>query len=118
MDSKKDINNYVCPSCFNQIECCTCLYPPYNLIMIDKTIQWAIKKLNNQHKITIACCGGHYVPNEMSSIYISFQTKPKTAPLEWFIRGNGIYYICFPKNEIEWKMQQKKQFNHLQHWIE
>ena len=117
MNNKKNHNNYVCPICFNQIEFCICDYAPYELIMIDSSIQWAIKQLNNKHIKTTASCGGHYTPNEMASIYISFQNKPQKAPLDWFIRGNGIYYICFPKNETEWQIQQRKQFNHLQHWI-
>ena len=115
--NQKNHNNYVCPVCFQKIESCNCISIPYSLIMIDEKIQWAIQELNNKHIITQSCCAGHYIPNKMTCIYITFQNKPKTKPLGWSIRGNGIYYLCFPKNQNEFESICQKQYNHLKHWI-
>lgn len=64
--------NYVCPYCFNTVNKCICkLYPPYNLLFIDKGIQEHIRILNNKGYRTIGCCEGHYKERCIST-YITF----------------------------------------------
>lgn len=69
--SKKVMENYVCPSCWNQIQNCTCAnYPPYHLIMIDVNIQDIIRTLNQKGYQTIGCCESHF--GDSCNIYVLF----------------------------------------------
>ena len=58
--NKEAYLNYVCPYCWNALNKCTCdLFPPYQLIFIDRNIQEHIRILNNKGYRTIGCCEGH-----------------------------------------------------------
>ena len=58
--SKAAYMNYVCPYCMHTLNNCTCdLFPPYNLIFIDKNIQEHIRILNEKGYRTTGCCEGH-----------------------------------------------------------
>lgn len=67
---KSIYENYVCPSCFNQMDKCTCdVFPNYYLIWIDKGIQEHIKTLNDKGYDTEYSCESHEPKN---IIYITF----------------------------------------------
>lgn len=52
--------NYICPYCWNTLNNCDCdLFPPYQLIFIDKNIQEHIRILNKKGYRTTGCCEGH-----------------------------------------------------------
>ena len=72
MKKNKDVYmNYVCPYCWNTLDNCTCdLFPPYNLILIDKNIQEHIRILNEKGYRTMNCCEGH--KNTCLNTYIAF----------------------------------------------
>lgn len=58
--SKAAYMNYICPYCWHTLNNCTCdLFPPYNLIFIDKNIQEHIRILNEKGYRTTGCCEGH-----------------------------------------------------------
>ena len=58
--SKAAYMNYVCPYCWNALNKCTCeLFPPYQLVFIDKNIQEHIRILNEKGYRTTGCCEGH-----------------------------------------------------------
>lgn len=91
--SKKLYELYVCPKCFNQLNKCTCkLYPPYELIMIDKKLQDHIRLLNEKGYRTWACCEGHAAGEE---IYIRLlvtrdMLKTKLPSGFWFDKSEFI----------------------------
>lgn len=69
--SKKVMENYVCPKCWNQVQNCTCeTYPPWRLVNIDVNIQEVIRILNTKGYTTVYCCESHF--GYSFSIYISF----------------------------------------------
>lgn len=69
--TKKDYELFVCPSCWNQLNKCTCeCYPPHNLIFIDRKMQKVIKILNEKNYRTGGCCEGHYRGH--CDMYIAF----------------------------------------------
>ena len=69
--SKKVLENFVCPNCWNQVHKCTCAaYPPWTLIMIDLNMQEIIRILNEKHYQTIGCCESHY--KDSYSLYVAF----------------------------------------------
>lgn len=64
--------NFVCQSCFNKLDECTCeVFPPYGLIFIDQNIQEHIRILRNKGYRTSGCCESHY-NSDCNNIYISF----------------------------------------------
>lgn len=70
MRSKEQFENYVCPYCLYPLDKCICeIYPPYNLIHIDKNIQEHIRILNEKGYRTMYCCEGH---GTGSNTYIYF----------------------------------------------
>ncbi len=72
--SKKVMENYVCPNCWNQVQSCTCkFYPPWQLIMIDVNIQEIVRILNQKGYTTIGCCESHYDGN--SNLYVAFNMR-------------------------------------------
>lgn len=111
--------DYVCPICFNRIKNCTCEFDSFNLIMIDRKIQTIIKKLNQKHYFTQACCEGHYKgQNKIVSGYISFKTnKPEGCPQGWKVSRNEILYICKPKNKSDFFIMQKEALLNLRKWV-
>ena len=69
--SKSAYMNYVCQHCWHTLNNCKCdLFPPYNLIFIDKNIQEHICILNEKGYRTIGCCEGHRTV--CINTYISF----------------------------------------------
>lgn len=69
--NKNAYMNYVCPYCLNTLNKCSCtLFPPYQLILIDKNIQEHVRILNEKGYRTTACCEGH--KDVCISTYIAF----------------------------------------------
>jgi len=62
--------NYVCPYCMHTLDNCICkLFPPHNLIHIDKNIQEHVRILNDKGYRTMYCCECH---ESGSNTYIAF----------------------------------------------
>lgn len=101
--SKKVMENYVCPSCWNQIQSCTCkFYPPHSLIMIDVNIQEIIRILNQKGYQTIGCCESHF-DDGGCSVYVAFPYDMEFIIPEGFSYSKNkpsISYI-YKKNERE-----------------
>lgn len=67
---KSVYENYVCPTCFKQMDKCTCeIYPSYYLCWIDKEIQNHIRILNEKGYETKYSCESH---NPRNIIYVNF----------------------------------------------
>ena len=62
--------DYVCPTCYNLVDNCSCDLRPYHLIMIDRGIQEHIRVLRNKGYITVGCCESHH--EVCLVIYIAF----------------------------------------------
>ena len=121
----KSIKNYVCPCCFNQIKTCACSSTPYQLIMIDLKLQYAIRELNLKNYLTGTCCEGHYQGvNNLSSIFIGFvyslnQQTIDSIPNGWKIRNkNYLYYNFKPKSKQEFLQTQAKEIEKLNIFVD
>ncbi len=106
MRTKKMMENYVCPICFNQLDKCICKsYPPWSLIMVDKGIQEVVRILNNKGYITKASCESHYDGNHI--LYVSFLMDfPFSIPVPDGLKYNKIHKIIeyrFKKKDLESK---------------
>lgn len=102
--SKKVMENYVCPNCWQQIQSCTCEhYPPWELINIDVNIQEIIRILNKKGYTTIGCCESHFDGNY--NMYVAFMMNFNIGCPDGFTFGNGkssINYM-FKKSDMETK---------------
>lgn len=101
--SKKVLENYVCPTCWHQVQNCTCqCYPPWSLVMIDVNIQEIIRTLNEKGYQTIGCCESHF--GDSCSIYVAFPFDMEFPTLpdgfSYSKRKPSVSYM-FKKNERE-----------------
>lgn len=119
--NSKNINNYVCPFCFNQIEDCACNFAPYNLIMVDNKLQKAVRKLNQKRYFTVDCCEGHF-SNPVPNTYISFVKPVKLSNVPKGFKyekdGNVIRKIYHVQTEEEFEAEQKIAIQDIETWIE
>lgn len=103
--SKKVMENYVCPNCWQQIQACTCeFYPPWQLIMIDVNIQEVVRILNQKGYTTIGCCESHYDGD--SNLYVAFNMRYDDIGLPEgfsYAKGKTSVSYSFKKNERETK---------------
>ena len=115
MGCKKHSKNYVCPICFNQIQNCTCIYPSYNLIMVDNRVQEAVRVLNQKGYITVDSCEGHF-ENIVPNTYISFVNKIQSAPAGFNNEGKVVrkIYHCSSKNVFE--KEKREAIKNLTDW--
>lgn len=115
MGSKKNSKNYVCPICFNQIQNCTCIYPSYNLIMVDNRIQEAVRVLNQKGYTTVDSCEGHF-ENMIPNTYISFVKRINSTPIGFENEGRVIrkIYNCSNKNSFE--KEKREAIKNLNDW--
>lgn len=99
--SKESYINYVCTNCFNTLDECTCrIFPPYNLVFIDRNIQKHIRTLNNKGYITLGCCESHY-EEVCVSIYICFAREYdfKEMPMGFkYNKNKRMVYYNYSKN--------------------
>lgn len=122
--SKKVMENFVCPSCWNQIQSCTCQnYPPYHLVMIDVNIQDAIRILNQKGYQTIGCCESHF--GDSCSIYVAFPFDQGFSNIPdgfSYTKQKTIVSYAFNKNEREneelYKIVKEEKLKTLHEWVE
>lgn len=102
--SKKVMENYVCPNCWNQVQNCTCkFYPPWQLIMVDVGVQEVVRILNNKGWATTGCCESHFAENP--NLYVCFMTNFDIGCPEGFTLAKGKTCVTynFRKKELETK---------------
>lgn len=119
-NTKKKIQNYVCPFCFNQIKNCTCDLAPHTLLMIDNGLQYAIRELNNKHWFTVDCCEGHY-EDQIPNTYISFvrPIKLKIIPNGFVLESNNVIRKIYNKGKKEDFLREKEEIiNSLNKWVD
>ena len=115
----KNIKNYVCPNCFEQINKCKCSDSGYYIIMVDYKMQYAIRGLNNKHYYTSACCEGHYQKNNTIKAYILFKNKPVSCPVGWRYKRNGLYFDSpIVTNKKKFIELQNEAINNLNKWVD
>lgn len=119
--NNKNINNYVCPWCFNQIEDCTCDMASYTLIMVDNKLQKAVRELNQKKYFTVDCCEGHFY-NPVPNTYISFVRPVKLSNVPKGFKyekdGNVIRKIYHVQTEEEFEAEQKIAIQDIENWVE
>ena len=120
--TKKDSHlDYVCPACFNQIDCCTCDSRSWYAIQIDRNIQEHIRILNTKGYKTQYCCESHK-PTE--NMYVTFYTdygigKTIALPEGFKKHSNGVSWICKTKaSEEDYLRQKQKHLESLLSWCE
>ena len=117
----KNINNYVCPFCFNQIQNCTCDFAPYSLIMVDNKLQKAVRELNQKKYFTVDCCEGHFNFN-IPNTYISFVKPIKLSHIpngfKYEKDGNVIRKIYHVETKQEFEIEQKNAIQDIETWVE
>lgn len=123
--TKQELDNYVCPECFHQINKCICEhYPPYYLMRIDKNIQYHIIELNRKGYVTIGCCEGHY-KGVCRDIFIAFNQNydelKKDMPdgFKWKKSKDAIIFTL-PQNQGEEYMNNIKmqKIEELRQWVD
>ena len=119
-NDKKNIRNYVCPSCFERLENCKCKFAPWSLMMVDENIQEVIRILNQKAYITNGCCESHYDGNPI--LYVSFIEPYNIGLPEGFAfskQKTCIDYV-FKKKELTTKEKYEelkaKKLNALLEW--
>lgn len=119
--SKKAYELYVCPRCFNPLNKCTCdLYPPYELIMIDKNLQEHIRLLNQKGYRTWACCEGHKADEE---IYIRLLVTDEmmkykyVLPKGFWIDKKEFIRCRIPKDCKDIEQFKKDKLSKFKEWI-
>ena len=115
MGSKKHSKNYVCPICFNQIQNCTCICPPYTLIMVDNGIQEAVRSLNQKGYITVDSCEGHF-ENILPNTYISFEQRIETCPVGFNNEGKVIRKIYNCSSKTAFEKEKREALKNLNTW--
>ena len=107
--SKKVMENYVCPECWNQIQNCTCeFYPPWHLVMVDVGVQEIVRTLNKKGYNTTGCCESHFDGNP--NLYVAFAQNYDIGLPEGFsyIKGKMTINYYFKKNELATKEKYEK----------
>lgn len=122
MNKRKDVyDNYVCPYCMNRLENCSCkLFPPYELIYIDKNIQEHIRILNEKGYRTRACCEAHV--DVCYNTYIAFVNNyfdDIEEPKGFEYNKKSRVVQCFYKSKIteeEMELAKKEKLASLLEW--
>ena len=117
--SKKAYELYVCPRCFNPVNKCTCeLYPPYELIMIDKKLQEPIRLLNQKGYRTWACCEGHKADEEIYiRLLVTDEMMKNKLPNGFWIDKKEFIRCRIPKNCEDIEQFKDNKISELKSWI-
>ena len=122
--SKKNIELYVCPHCWNQLNKCTCeYYPPWKLIYIDTSIQEVCRILNTKGYTTTSSCESHfgYNPNLYVSFLIDYRLRQEYGTPEgfkWEEHNTSLVYVNKAKTKEEFEQNKFDRLLILKEWTE
>ena len=118
--NKDAYENYVCPSCFNQLDKCICItFPPYYMTWIDVKIQEHVRILNKKGYFTKFSCEGHSKHNKTYIVFVydyGFEKKIKLP--EGFNMKNLSIEHSYDKHmsDDEFERQKENCLNTLLKW--
>lgn len=122
--SKKNIELYVCPHCFQQINKCTCeYYPPWSLIYVDTAIQEVCRILNEKCYTTTSSCESHYgyTPNLYVSLVDYYGLNEDiNAPkdFKWIKQDASLLYVNKGKTKEDFEKNKTEHLTLLKEWAE
>ncbi len=108
---------YICPSCLNEIENCTCERYPFTLVQLDRKIWPIIKVLNEKWYFTTNSCEGHIGKTEKIIILFDKSYKIGQALPKGFVYKEGALSATITGTSVHSKkIKKQKLLNSLYVW--
>ena len=122
--NNKAYENYVCGVCFHTLDKCTCrAFPPYEIMCIDREMQYIIRTLVSKGHLTNGCCEGHYEKgrNIVGRTYISFIVDGMEnygIPDGFVWKNKSLIHDYKNCSKQEMAVEKEKVFNTLINWVD